>query len=85
MRAKFTLVSIKRQIGQKQAGDKWVPCEQRSLEFTPVYGKGDPDHENTKFWQASPSGSITLNVVNLAAVENMEIGAEYYVDFTKAA
>ena len=63
----------------------YEPCEMRTLIMSPVYGSGDPKHENTKFWQASPSGQFTLGVVNLAAVEHMELGQEFYIDITPAA
>lgn len=58
--------------------------EMRTLKFSPVYGNGDPTHENTKFWNASPSGSITLGTVNPAAWEQFDMGKEYYLDFTEA-
>lgn len=61
-----------------------VPAEVQTIGLAPVYGNGDPNHENTKFWQASPSGQIQLGTVNLAAAQQFELGAEYYVDFTKA-
>jgi hypothetical protein len=53
--------------------------------MSPVYANGDPDHENSKFWNASPGGSFELNIVNAAAVEMFEPGKEYYLDFTPAS
>jgi hypothetical protein len=44
--------------------DEGVHVEMRTLVFNPVYGNGDPNHENTKFWQASPSGELQLGTVN---------------------
>lgn len=92
MRAKFRLNSIKREKQHVSVPDPENPGkyksekrEMASLEFYPVYGNGDPNHENTKFWQASPSGKLELNVVNLEAVKDLEIDNEYYVDFTKAS
>lgn len=61
-----------------------VPVEMRTMQFAPVYGNGDPNHENTRFWNASPSGEIKLGTVNPAAWEQFEMGKEYYVDFTPA-
>lgn len=58
--------------------------ELKTIALSPVYGNGDPSHENTKFWQASPSGEIKLGTINPAAWEAFELGGEYYVDFTKA-
>jgi hypothetical protein len=40
--------------------------------------------ENKKFFTYTPSGSITLNTVNTSAAGQFEVGASYYVDFTKA-
>ncbi len=40
--------------------------------------------ENKKFWSATPGGEIKLNCVNDAAVEQFEVGKEYYVDFKLA-
>lgn len=59
------------------------PQEKRTLNLTPVYSD-DPNSENRTFWNASPSGSIQLGVVNQAAWGMFEIGKEYYVDFTPA-
>ena len=96
-RCKFKLDKIERTIGSRRVLDgegkpvkdargyeTYEPCEMRTLVMSPVYGSGDPGHENTKFWQASPQGSFTLGVVNLAAVEHMELGKEYYFDITPA-
>ena len=49
----------------------------------PVYST-DPQHENKAFWEATPSGSIELNINNPEAVKEYELGKEYYVDFTLA-
>jgi hypothetical protein len=62
----------------------YVAGEVRTVTLSPVYGGGDPNHENTKFWRASPSGSIELGCANLAAAEAFELGHEYYVDFSLA-
>lgn len=87
VRAKFRCISVTRSLGSKRApdGNGYVDCEQRTIKLQPVYGNGNPDHENTKFWNATPSGAIELGVINLEAAEQFEIGAEYYVDFTAAA
>lgn len=37
--------------------------------------------ENKNFYQWTPSGNITLNVVKRSTSESFEIGKEYYVDF----
>jgi hypothetical protein len=61
------------------------PVPGRTIKMSPVYANGDPDHENSKFWNASPGGSFELNIVNAAAVEMFEPGKEYYLDFTPAS
>lgn len=61
-----------------------VDVEMRTLKFSPVYANGDPNHENSKFWQYTPAGSIELGTVNQDAWSHFEIGKEYYVDFTPA-
>lgn len=58
--------------------------EMRTVVLSPVYGNGDPNHENTKFWEASPSGEIKLGTINPAAWEKFDLGREFYVDFTLA-
>lgn len=97
-RCKFRLNSVTRDMdGSKVVRDaegkpvkdergyeKRIACERRTLKFSPVYGNNNPEHENTKFWEASPSGSFELSCVNLAAVEHMEPGKEYYIDITPA-
>jgi hypothetical protein len=86
VRAKFKVGGITRSMGQKQNPEtqKWEPREQRTISFSPVYGNGDPNHENTKFWQATPCGEIKLTCVDIAAAESFELDKEYYVDFTPA-
>lgn len=89
VRAKFKVDAIERTMtlrktGTKDGIDVYGPIEMRTVKLSPVYGKGDPAHENTKFWEATPTGSLTLGCVNLAAAEAFELGKEYYLDFTPA-
>jgi hypothetical protein len=51
--------------------------------FVPVYD-GNPESENGKFFEATPSGSISLGIVNEAASVQFVEGKEYFVDFTPA-
>jgi hypothetical protein len=55
-----------------------------NVKLSAVYGNGDPNHENTKFFRWTPSASIQLGTVNPAAAEQFELGKEFYVDFSKA-
>lgn len=90
VRAKFKIDSLTRVVSTVPVGvdDQgktiWGPGEVVTIKGSPVYGSGDPNHENTKFWQSSPSGSVELGTVNMKAAEYFELGKEYYVDFTKA-
>lgn len=49
----------------------------------PVYST-DPEHENKKFWNATPSGTIDMSINNPDAVAEFVEGQEYYVDFSPA-
>jgi len=60
-------------------------CELHTLVFNPVYANDNPRHENTRFWDYSPSGEIKLGTVNPDAWNHFQIGKEYYIDFTGAA
>lgn len=44
----------------------------------------DPKSENYKFWQATPTGQITLNINNADAAEFFQPGDFTYVTFEKA-
>lgn len=52
-----------------------------NVKLTPVMS-GSP--ENESFFRWSPWGAIEIGTVNEAAFAQFEIGAEFYVDFTKA-
>jgi hypothetical protein len=88
MRAKFKLNSVTLSIGSKQVVEdgvtKYVPAEMHTLTMNPVYANNDPNHENSKFWAASPGGEFKLNCVNADAVKDLKLGAEYYLDITEA-
>lgn len=71
IRAKFVVSKITRTFNWKGA----------TIELTPVYS-ADPEHENKKFWDATPSGSIVLNINNPEAADAFILGEEHYVDFT---
>lgn len=85
-RAKFSCYSVTESVGSKENREtkKWEPCLMKTIKLAPVYGNGDPNHENTKFWQASPSGSIELGTINMEAAAMFVPGEEYYIDFTPA-
>jgi hypothetical protein len=89
VRAKFKVTSLKRVVSSvpvvtADGKTEWHEGEVVSIEASPVYGNNDPNHENTKFWTATPSGRLELGTVNAAAAAEFVLGAEYYVDFTRA-
>ena len=63
---------------------KTKPCELRTVVLNPVHANSDRKHENTRFWDYSPSGEIKLGTVNPDAWNCFQIGKEYYMDFTEA-
>ena len=89
VRAKFTVTKIERQWGSVPVVDadgttQWQHGEVHTIHMSPVSGNSDPAHENTKFWHASPSGSLQLGCVHPAAVAQFELGKAYFLDFTRA-
>lgn len=40
--------------------------------------------ENKKFYQYTPSGSMTIGTINEEAAARFIVGREYYIDFTPA-
>lgn len=54
-----------------------------TVKLAPVYSP-DPESENGKFYNYTPSGEIVLQTINTEAAKQFEIDAEYYVDFTPA-
>lgn len=77
VRAKFVVNSITRQ-------KHWRSDEElQTIKLSPVTNTSDPESENSKFWAATPSGSIELGCCNAEAVKQFELGKEYYIDFTK--
>jgi len=90
VRAKFKVNRIERTMGSKRDGkdesgrDRYLPCEMWTVVMSPVYANNDPEHENSKFWAATPSGEIKLDTVNAEAVKEFDLDKEFYIDFTAA-
>lgn len=57
-------------------------AQSKTLKFTAQYDPSIP--EDRRFQQATPSGSIEMQVDNPRAVEAFTLGKAYYVDFTEA-
>jgi hypothetical protein len=50
----------------------------------PDFPKDDnPDHPNKTFWDATPSGSLSMFITNQAAVDVFEAGAVYTLTFER--
>lgn len=88
-KCRFTVNSVTETLGTKPTGkknekgyDEYEPCPMFSVKASPVYGNGDPNHPNTKFWHASPSGSFELHTVNADVVKGWKPGAvlEFTID-----
>ncbi|MDN8617853.1 hypothetical protein [Variovorax ginsengisoli] len=75
VRAKFKVVSI-------TTSARWNgPGTMGTVKLQPVTSGSE---ENKKFYEATPSGEITLGTINQDALAQFEIGKEFYVDFTPA-
>jgi len=82
VRAKFYVSGIEKTLWNYAPNQK----EMTTIVLRPVSAadaKAEAS-ENKKFWEATPSGEIKLGTVNLEAAKHFELGAEYYIDFTKA-
>lgn len=77
VRAKFVVESVT----MSKHWDKAKPPI-KTVKLRPVVGGGS--EENAKFYEATPAGQIELGTINAEAAAQFELGAEYYVDFTKA-
>lgn len=51
----------------------------KTVYLHPVYSGSD---ENKQFFEATPGGQVSLNILNESALAQFEQGKEYYVDFT---
>jgi len=60
--------------------EKYSHGEVKTIEFTARYDQSIP--EDMRFQKATPSGKITLQIDNPAAIEQFIPGKQYYVDFT---
>ena len=69
MRAKFHVDSITQYTWAKEA------------QLSAVH---DTSPENNQFAQATPSGSLKMTISNPAAVDFLQVGKSYYLDFTPA-
>jgi hypothetical protein len=77
VRAKFFVSTLQPSQGGSKGGQ---------VKLSPVYS-ADPEHENKAFWDATPSGEVTMYINNPVAFKffmDHGLGSEFYVDFTPA-
>ncbi len=91
VKAKFKVTrwessAYKRRIDEKKPWEdsNIEKVELRTIFMAPVYGNGDPNHENTKFFQATPVGEIKMGVVNQEVWKEFDLEEEYIVTFERA-
>jgi hypothetical protein len=70
VRAKFQLVSETANAGTTA----------KNLTFQPRYDTSIP--EDQRYSKATPSGELKMYVDNPAALEQLKLGQDYYLDFT---
>lgn len=78
LRAKVKCISVEKIV------NNYKPENQPFLftaKFAAVYSQ-DPESENKKFWDATPSAAIQLTSILQDA---FEVGQEYYLDFSVAS
>lgn len=75
-RAKFRVTDVQQFIARGDVAAKTV-------ELTPVYST-DPSNENRSFLDATPYGRIRLTLADASLAVDFEIGAELYVEITRA-
>lgn len=71
VRAKFRVVSVTQHDGSDKA---------RTIKLQPRYDDTIP--EDQRFHQATPSGEMSMYVTNPAAIEQLSLGKDFYLDFT---
>ncbi|HEV3118477.1 MAG TPA: hypothetical protein VGY58_15615 [Gemmataceae bacterium] len=77
-RCKFLCTAVKKMKNQYAYGDPKAPSFLYEAAFSCVYGGSE---ENKRFFQYTPSGSLTIGVYK---EDVFEPGKEYYLDITPA-
>lgn len=77
VRAKFYVSQITYYGQQGKTGNNGGEVQLR-----PVYSS-DPNSENKVFWEATPSGLLTMSIKS-SAIAEFVLGQEYYLDFELA-
>lgn len=76
-------VRAKFKASSKEEFPNWDIAEPNlsNVKLEPVV-RGSP--ENNQFFKATPSGSLVLGGIRKSAADLLEVGKEYYIDFTPA-
>lgn len=84
VRAKFRCDRIEKQVGSRynEVTKAYDKIEVSSIVMLPVTANSP---ENKEFYASTPSGQITLGIVNPEVAATFELGKEYFVDFTPAS
>jgi hypothetical protein len=72
---------LKMECGSKQISNEGTEQAYANIIMYPVI---DGSEENKKFWEYTPVADFNFGTSNLAAVEQFEVGKEYYVDIILA-
>jgi hypothetical protein len=89
--AKFTVQSVEKQ-GDKdyqgvntEAGESPKPrVVGIKVNLAPVYAPKDAKCENAKFWEATPSGQLWMQINNPACFDFFQAGEDIYLTFERA-
>jgi hypothetical protein len=79
---RFTRFDTKKNSDGSWSEDHSKPLSQTSVRLVPVQHKGS--EENKTFWDATPSGELTMVITNPNAAMQFVEGKVYYLDFTEA-
>jgi hypothetical protein len=87
VRCKFRCLEVTERYVRTDADG--TDITQPTVRLVPVMynkkGGYDPSPENKSFWEATPSGEMTMTITNPAAAKQFVVGKTYYVDFAEAA
>lgn len=65
-------------------GDAMETYDQPKVVMNPVYAGPDASEEDKAFWEATPNGTLEMQVTRSQAAEFFELGETYYLVFSKA-
>ncbi len=81
VRAKFQVQSKRDYMGYAMKDGKYEPAKLTEVILSPV----SSNSEDNKSWsEATPCGELKMSITNPAAVDALELGKSYLLDFTPA-